>query len=152
MTGPHEALFTAALDQLPEGVILADRDDKIVYVNRKAPEVRNVDSSDILGRDVRGCHPVKSAERVERALNHIRKTGDAMFTRMVTDSVNEKTYENTYAGLVDSDGQYLGLLLLTRDVTDRLELERAKAAHMQARHMRWTGSVRSCTSCSWRPW
>jgi len=91
-----------------------------------------VKSNDILGEDVRNCHPVKSAERVERALGHIRETGDAVFTRMVMDSVNERTYENTYAGLVDGDGQYLGLLLLTRDITEHLELERAKAAHMQA--------------------
>ncbi len=132
MTGPHEALFTAALNQLPEGVILLDRDDRIVYVNRKAQEVRNVDPGGILGGDVRNCHSMKSAERVERALNHIHRTGDAVFMRMVTDSVNEKTYENTYAGLVDSDQQHLGLLLLTRDVTGRLELERVKAAHMQA--------------------
>ncbi len=48
------------------------------------------------------------------------------------DSVNENTYENTYAGLVDGDGQYLGLLLLTRDITEHIELKRAKAAHIQA--------------------
>ncbi len=132
MTGPHETLFSAALDQLPEGVILVDRDNKIIYANRKAQEVRNVKSSDIVGEDVRHCHPVKSAERVERALNYIRNTGDAVFTRMVMDSVNEKTYENTYAGLIDGDGQYLGLLLLTRDITEHLELERAKATYVQA--------------------
>jgi len=132
VTGPHETLFSAALDQLPEGVILVDRDNKIIYANRKAQEVRNVKSSDIVGEDVRHCHPVKSAERVERALNYIRNTGDAVFTRMVMDSVNEKTYENTYAGLIDGDGQYLGLLLLTRDITEHLELERAKATYVQA--------------------
>ena len=132
MTGPHETLFTAALDQLPEGVILVDGDDRIVYANRKAQEVRNVKSSDILGGDVRDCHQAKSAERVERALNYVRATGEAVFTRMVVDNVSEKTYENTYAGLVDDDGEYLGLLLLTRDVTDRLELERARAVHIQA--------------------
>jgi len=132
VTGPHETLFSAALDQLPEGVILVDCDDKIIYANRKAQEVRKVKSGDIVGEDVRHCHPVKSAEGVERALNYIRNTGDAVFTRMVMDSVNEKTYENTYAGLTDGDGQYLGLLLLTRDITEHLELERAKATYVQA--------------------
>lgn len=132
MSGLHSILLTAALKQLPEGIVIIDDEDRIVFANSKAEEVRCVKAKDIMGEDVRRCHPAKSAGRVERALNHIREKRDAVFTRMVTDHIRERTYENTYAGLVDDDGKYLGLLLLTKDVTERLELERVEALHMQA--------------------
>ena len=132
MSSPHEVLFTAALEQLPEGIVIVDAEDRIVYANSKAEEVRRIRFADIEGGDVRDCHPAKSSERVERALAHIRETRDAVFTRMVVDSVKERTYENTYAGLVGDTKEYLGLLVLTRDITDRLELESAKASHMHA--------------------
>ena len=131
MSDLHNILITAALKQLPEGIIIVDREDRIVFANKKAEEVRGVEAEDILGEDVRRCHPAKSCERVERALDHIREKRDAVFTRMVVDRFRDRTYENTYAGLVDDDGSSLGLLLLTRDVTERLELERATALHMQ---------------------
>lgn len=132
MSSPHEVLFTAALEQLPEGIVIVDAEDRIVFANSKAEEVRRIRFADIEGGDVRDCHPVESSERVERALAHIRKTRDAVFTRMVVDSVKERTYENTYAGLVGDNKEYLGLLVLTRDITDRLELESARASHMHA--------------------
>lgn len=132
MSRPQDILFTAALKQLPEGIILVDKNDRIVFANAKAEEVRNVRSREIKGRDVRDCHPAKSAERVERALDHIHSTKKAVFTRMVVDRTSGKTYENTYAGLVDDNGEYLGLLLLTKDITERIELERVKASYMHA--------------------
>ncbi|MFA7635875.1 MAG: PAS domain-containing protein, partial [Bacillota bacterium] len=98
MSSPHEVLFTAALEQLPEGIVIVDAEDRIVFANSRAEEVRRIRFADIEGGDVRDCHPVESSERVERALAHIRKTRDAVFTRMVVDSVKERTYENTYAG------------------------------------------------------
>jgi PAS domain S-box-containing protein len=119
MSSPHETLFTAALEQLPEGIVIVDAEDKIVFANSRAEEVRRIRFSDIEGGDVRDCHPVESSERVERALAHIRETRDAVFTRMVMDSVKERTYENTYAGLVGDNKEYLGVLVLTRDITDR---------------------------------
>ncbi len=108
MSSPHETLFTAALEQLPEGIVIVDAEDRIVFANSKAEEVRRIRFSDIEGGDVRDCHPVESSERVERALAHIRETRDAVFTRMVMDSVKERTYENTYAGLVGDNKEYLG--------------------------------------------
>ncbi len=115
MSSPHEVLFTAALKQLPEGIVIVDQNDKVVFANSRAEEVRKISFSDIAGEDVRDCHPAESASRVERALSHIRKTGDAVFTRMVGDN-----------------REYLGLLVLTRDITDRLKLESAKASHTHA--------------------
>ncbi len=131
MSGLHSILLTASLKQLPEGIIIVDNEDRIVFVNRKAEDVRCVEAKDILGEGVRRCHPTKSAGRVERALNHIRKKRDAVFTRMVTDRIRERTYENTYAGLVDDDGRYLGLLLLTKRAIQNASLKWRHAQHVR---------------------
>ena len=61
----------ALLEQLPIGVILADTEGVMVYVNQTAEKIRKVNRNDLLGQDIRDCHKTESREKVIRAIDNI---------------------------------------------------------------------------------
>lgn len=120
-------MFKAILEQLLEGVIIIDDNDEIVFVNRTAEEIRHVSKEKLVGRSVVFCHPQKSHERVARALQYLKRGKDA-FRRMVVDHEKGKFYENTYAAVRGAAGDYLGSVVITRDITDRRKLEEERTS------------------------
>ncbi len=124
-------IFRATLEQLPEGIIIVDADDEIIFVNRAAEEIRGVARDRILGRSVILCHPQKSHDRVRRALQFLREGRAGAFVRMVADTRRGKHYENTYAAIRDKRGNYIGSVVISRDVTERRRLEEEKAVYLQ---------------------
>ena len=82
-------LYSLVLQQMQEGIILSDADGKIVFVNDAAQEIRKVKREDILGKSMLDCHREASREKVERALTYLKTHEGNIFSRMVTDSVND---------------------------------------------------------------
>ena len=125
-------LTDALVEQLPIGVILTDRQGDMVYVNSAAEQIRCVRREALLGHNVLNCHGEKSRENVRRALEHIMAKPKAVFKRMVDDTAKGRYYVNTYAGLTDTEGNAIGLAVISEDVTEKrkLELERATGYQM----------------------
>ncbi|MFA5089269.1 MAG: HD domain-containing phosphohydrolase [Candidatus Omnitrophota bacterium] len=126
------ALYKAVLEGLPDGLIFANDQDEVVFVNKTAEIIRQISRKKILNRSVILCHSEGSREKVKRALQFLRKPEGATFKRMVRDTVKDKYYENTYGAVRDDTGAYLGALIMSRDVTDRRKLEEERALHFQA--------------------
>ena len=124
-------IFRATLEQLPEGIIIVDDDDEIIFVNQAAEEIRGASKDRLLRRSVMLCHPQKSHERVMRALQFLREGRAGSFARMVTDTRRGKYYENTYAAIKDEKGNYIGSVVISRDVTERRRLEEGRAVYLQ---------------------
>lgn len=122
----------ALLEQLPIGVILADTEGMMVYVNQTAEKIRKVNRNDLLGQDIRDCHKTESREKVIRAIDNILSKPETKYKRMIEDAANGKFFINTYAGILNQTGQAIGLAILTEDVTEKrkLELDRATAYRM----------------------
>jgi len=87
-------LFRLVLEQMREGIILSDADGVIVFVNDAAERIRNIKREDVLGRSMVLCHKESSKEKVIRALDYLKARPGGTFRRMVTDSTNDKFYEN----------------------------------------------------------
>ncbi|MEW6717951.1 MAG: HD domain-containing phosphohydrolase [Chloroflexota bacterium] len=130
LTNMQELLKTVA-EQLPEGMIIVDDNDEIIFVNRAAEEIRHIQSDQVIGRSVVLCHPEKSFEKVKRALHFLRREETTTFKRMVTDTVKNKYYENTYAPVRDSNNNYIGAVILSRDITDKRKLEEERTRYLQ---------------------
>ncbi|MCL5074182.1 MAG: HD domain-containing protein [Chloroflexi bacterium] len=124
-------IFKAVLEQLPEGVVVVDDSDEIIFVNRAAEEIRRISATQITGRNVVLCHPEKSHERVGRALQFLRRQETRAFTRMVIDKEQGRYYENTYAPVRDAASNYIGSVVVSRDITDKRRLEEERALHLQ---------------------
>lgn len=119
------------LEGLPEGLIVADDRDEIIFVNKAAESIRRISAEQILKRNVVLCHPEKSHDKVKRALQFLRRPEGPTFKRMVRDTVKNKYYENTYGAIRDKNNNYIGALIMSRDVTERRKLEEERAAHVQ---------------------
>lgn len=129
-TNMHELLHTV-IEQLPEGIIIVGDNDEIIFVNRAAEEIRHIQADQVIGRSVLLCHPEKSFEKVKRALQFLRRKETTTFKRMVTDTVKNRCYENTYAAVRDSNNNYIGAFIISKDITDRRKLDEERTAYLQ---------------------
>ena len=130
MTETELNLYKVVLEQLPEGIILLDEHDIIIFVNKKAETIRHICAADIVNRNVLLCHHEASREHVTRALQFL-KSEKQIFTRMVNDKANIMHYKNIYVPLTNAEQKYIGAVLITLDETEKRKFEEEKAAYMQ---------------------
>ena len=128
-------LYSLVLQQMQDGIILSDADGTIVFVNEAAERIRNVKRNDILGKSMLDCHKQESREKVTRALDYLKTHEGAVFSRMVTDTINDKYYENVYVPVLDNQKELQGIAVLSRDITDRRKAEESKAAYQRAQEI-----------------
>jgi PAS domain S-box-containing protein len=126
-----DKIFKSVLEQMPEGVIIVDDNDEIIFINRAAEEIRNILADQIIGRSVILCHPEKSYNRVKRALQFLKREKPETFTRMVIDKKKNRYYENIYAPIMNTANNYIGSIIISRDITDRRKLEEKSATYLQ---------------------
>lgn len=128
-------LYELALQQMQEGIILSDADGNIVFVNDAAQRIRNIKREDVLGRSMLECHKEGSREKVSRALDYLKTHEGNTITRMVTDAINDKYYENAYTPVFDANHVLQGVAVISRDVTARRRLDEANAASQRAQEI-----------------
>ena len=109
---PDEMLATV-LDSLPAELTLIDADDKIIAWTEPAYKIFHR-ADEILGTDVRDCHPKKSQDKVNKLLEDL-KSGSKDKESMVIPCKGEKTGEPIkvlieYIAVRSSEGKYLGCL------------------------------------------
>lgn len=124
-------ILKAVIEQLPEGMIVLDENDEIIFVNKAAEEIRRISKEQIIGFNVLLCHPEKSHERVKRALQFLKEGKTKALKRMVTDKKGGRYYENIYSVIRDNNNNYIGSIVISRDITDRRKLEEERTNYLQ---------------------
>ncbi|PKM39121.1 MAG: phosphohydrolase [Firmicutes bacterium HGW-Firmicutes-9] len=128
-------LYRLVLQQTQDGIILSDADGVIVFVNDAAERIRNIQRENILGHSMVDCHKETSREKVNRALGYLKSHEGNAVSRMVTDSVNDKYYENIYTPVFDETHTLQGVSVISRDITERRRAEESKAAIQRAQEV-----------------
>lgn len=128
-------LYRLLLQQLQEGVVLTDADGTIVFVNNAAERIRNVSRADLLGGSIISCHKSESHEKVLRAIQYLKEHPDKTYHRMVTDTANQKIYENTYASVRNDLGELGGMAVISRDMTERRKAEESQANYLRVQRV-----------------
>lgn len=112
------------LDNLTEGVIVHDKERRILFLNRAAEKITGYSREDVLGRD---CHeafggpfcgnrcsfqeaPPDSLDQLYYPLNILTKKGESRRIEMVV------------TGRKDDAGRFSGVIVLFRDVTELIGL------------------------------
>ncbi len=116
-----DELYRVVLENFPDGVIIADRNGDILFVNSAAEKIRHISKEEKIGRNVLECHQEASREKVKRALAFLKEK-QSTFKRMVVDSNAGKIYENVYQAIKDKDA-YLGMVVVSRDITEKQRVE-----------------------------
>jgi PAS domain S-box-containing protein len=117
---PRQEIFSSIVREMPEGVIFLDDEDVIRYCNPAAERIRKVHADKIVGRLIYTIHPPHAHPRLRELLTSL-KTGIVATSNRVI-KAQKRYFENTYSGVRDADGEYLGTLLISRDITEKKRL------------------------------
>lgn len=112
-----EALFVT----LPVDITFVDKDDKVKFFSHSPNRVFERNRS-IIGRDVRMCHPPHSVHIVEQIIEDF-KTGKENKAAFWISNFKGRFVHIDYTALRGQDGEYLGVIEITQDITDLRKLE-----------------------------
>ncbi len=112
------------LDSLPVDISFVDKDDVVKYFNSpKSGRIFPRTKMD-LQRKVQNCHPQKSVHMVNKILDAFKKgeRDEAPFWI----NLNGRLIYINYFPVRDKDGNYLGTLEVTQDITELKKIEGEK--------------------------
>ena len=127
----HPKLAERVLDQVADALICADRTGKITRWNRACTELFGFSAEEALGQSLDLIIPEHlrpahwsgyDAAMVKGAL---KLQGRPTLTRASHKSGSKLYVEMTFALVRDAGGEVLGSVAMARDVTERVERERA---------------------------
>ncbi|MBW0446527.1 PAS domain S-box protein [bacterium M00.F.Ca.ET.228.01.1.1] len=134
MTEPP-ALAEWIFDQMADAAIYADRSGSIVRWNRAAAALFGHSAAEALGRNLDLIIPERLRAAHWRGFeaamaSGVTKThGRATLTSAMHKEGHKLYVEMTFALVVDANGNACGSVAVARDVTARVEQERAAARH-----------------------
>lgn len=110
----------AILNTIPFDITFVDKDDKVRYFTQGKERIF-ARSRAILGRNVQMCHPPSSVHVVEQILNDFKsgKHDKAAFWIQM----NNRFIMIEYFALRDKEGNYLGTLEVSQDLTEKRALQ-----------------------------
>ena len=112
-----EALFV----HLPIDITFVDKHDKVRFFSHSPKRVFERNRS-IIGRDVRMCHPPGSVHIVERIINDF-KSGKENKACFWISNFKGRFVHIEYTAVRGKEGEYLGVVEVTQDITDLRKLE-----------------------------
>ena len=107
----EDSMLVALLETLPVEFSITDANDKVVAWNRHDTRLFRR-APNVLGRDVRACHPKQSLEKVEKILAEMKDGKRESAEFWIDLSVEGKTEKVLiqYFALRDQSGRFLGCL------------------------------------------
>ena len=115
----------AIIDSMVEGVIFVDADGSISLCNESAERIWGMAAEDMLGKPLLNCHPLEAREEVAKILEHAKATpGFAVVEEMAVGKAHSRL--SNYSSVHGQGGRYLGLVLLSQDISERVKLEQER--------------------------
>ncbi len=114
-------VLEAILETIPIEFSVINENDKVLAWNKHETRIFKR-STNVIGRDVRDCHPKKSLDKVEQLLREMKEgtRGKARFwidLPIGPEGERQKVFIEYYA-LRDSEGQYIGCLEATQNISE----------------------------------
>lgn len=108
---------------MEQGVVFIDDQNRIAYFNPAAERLRNAPLQDMLGKSILDCHPVKAHGKLMKIIENLRSGKIKGHHRMNLQLVKGKFYDNTYSAVWGPENRYLGVIVVTQEVTERKKAE-----------------------------
>jgi PAS domain S-box-containing protein len=116
-------VIEAMLDAMPVEISFVDENDEVRYFNKDGDRVFPRPRS-IVGKKVHQCHPQKSLHKVLQILEAF-KNGKKDVAEFWINLKGRQIYIRYFA-VRDKDGNYLGTLEVSQDITDIKKIEGEK--------------------------
>jgi PAS domain S-box-containing protein len=119
----NSPVLKAIFDSMEQGVLFIDDQNRIVYCNPVAEKIRNMSLEKVFGQSILECHPSKSRPKVLKIINDLRSEKVKGHHRMNIQMVEGRFYDNIYSGVWGPKNEYLGVVVVSREVTARKRAE-----------------------------
>lgn len=104
---------------MEQGVVYIDDQSRIAYFNPAAEKLRNTPLREMLGQSILQCHPKNTHPKVLKIIEDLRSGKIKGHHRMNLQLVKGKFYDNTYSAVWGPGNEYLGVIIVTQEVTER---------------------------------
>ncbi len=122
-------MIEAILETIPIDFSVVDRDDNVIGWNKHETRIFKRPKG-VVGKNVRKCHPQRSIEKVEKILSEMKagKRDRARFwiDKRIESSERPQKILIEYYALRDQDGNYLGCLEASQNITEIQSLKGEK--------------------------
>lgn len=115
-------IYRTILERMGEGVVFADREGRICFINASAEKIRGIRAERICGRSILDIHPPRSSAEIGTLLQAFKERRSTGAVRIL--ALKERIFENSYHPIWGENGNYTGTLMVSRDVTERQLLEK----------------------------
>ncbi|MFX1486227.1 MAG: DUF438 domain-containing protein [Promethearchaeota archaeon] len=113
----------SALNTLPADLTFVDKDDTVRYFSKSKERIFPRTKA-VIGRKVQNCHPSKSVHVVNQILDSFRKGSKDAAEFWI--ELSKRLIYIRYLAVRDNNGEYLGCLEVTQDITDIKKIEGEK--------------------------
>ncbi len=113
----------AILNTLPVDITFVDKNDNVKYFSEGKDRIF-LRPRAVIGRNVRNCHPPQSVDKVEKILEDFKNKRRDLAEFWI--NFKGKFVYIRYFAVRNQEGEYLGTLEVTQDITDIKKLEGEK--------------------------
>lgn len=114
------AELTAMLNTIPFDLTFVDADDTVRYFTQGRERIFERNRA-IIGRKVQMCHPPSSVGIVQKILDDFRSGAESQAPFWI--SMGGRFIHIEYFAIRDKDGNYLGTIEVSQDLTEKRKLE-----------------------------
>lgn len=106
-------------------IAATDMDFRIRYYNPAAENIFGYEAKEVIGKTVMEVHTKENVapERFERAIEIVKNEGEYRYTVEDKKGGRRRVIESMVFGIKDNDGNLVGFVLMSMDVTDKKEAE-----------------------------
>jgi PAS domain S-box-containing protein len=117
------SVLKAIFASMKQGVLFIDDQNRITYCNPAAEEIRNMQQKRVWGQSILECHPSQSHPKVIKIIEDLRLGKAKGHHLMNIQMMNGKFYDNTYSAVRNPRNKYLGVIVVSQEVTKRKKTE-----------------------------
>ncbi len=117
------SILKAIFASMEQGVVFIDNQNRITYCNPAAEKIRNIMLDQVLDQSILDCHPQKAHPKVLQIIEDLKSGQVKGRHRMNIQMVQGKFYDNTYSAVWGTKNKYLGVIVITQEVTRRKKAE-----------------------------
>ncbi len=108
---------------MEQGVVFIDDQNRIAFCNPAAEKIRDTELRELLGRSILEYHPPEIHSKVMNVIKDLKSGRIKGRHRMAIQMVEGRFYDNTYSAVWGPKNEYLGVIVVSQEVTRRKHAE-----------------------------
>ncbi|OQY18999.1 MAG: hypothetical protein B6I36_05390 [Desulfobacteraceae bacterium 4572_35.1] len=120
MAESYLSIYQSIVEEMTEGVVFIDADDIVRICNPAAESIRRIKADRIIGKAIYAIHPQRMHHRIRELITSLKSGKISSGSRIV--HAQKRYFSNSYTAIRSPGGEFLGTLLISRDVTEQKRL------------------------------